>query len=66
MQCLILLRVYAAKYHKKSTRPFQTDFGHAKAPVKQTLSRGCFVETAGIEPASEKRTTASPTGFFAR
>jgi len=44
----------------------QPDFKQHKAPVKHILSRGCLVETAGIEPASEKRTTESPTGFFAR
>ena len=65
MQCLILLRIYAAKYHKKSTRPFQTDFGYDKAPVNNDVSRGSFVETAGIEPASEKRTTPGTTGIFA-
>jgi len=36
-----------------------------KAPVKHQLSRGSFVETAGIEPASEKRTTPGTTGIFA-
>jgi len=45
---------------------FRCSLKKTKAPVKHILSRGYFVETAGIEPASEKRTTESPTGFFAR